>query len=110
MKSETITNETIFTINWAKEDPRSVKAYLDGRGDWRTLWWQLNCTIHRLLRYDASLEEVMLSYHSRHRRLTRSSFGFTWDFRTVLHAIICGGVTADVRQARTLAREERSPA
>ena len=42
MTIPTITNETIFTLDWSANDPRSVKAYLTGRGDGRTLWWLLN--------------------------------------------------------------------
>jgi hypothetical protein len=66
MKIDQITNETIFTIDWAKDDPRSVKAYLDGRGDGRTLWWRINHAIHRSIQPGASMEDVMYSFHSRH--------------------------------------------
>jgi len=46
MKTKEITNQTIFTIDWAKEDRRSVKAYLAGNGDGRVLWWNINRLAH----------------------------------------------------------------
>lgn len=70
MKIDQITNETIFTVDWAKDDPRSVKAYLTGRGDGRTLWWRINHAIHRVIHPGARLEDVMYSFHSRHGRTT----------------------------------------
>jgi hypothetical protein len=70
MKIDQITNETIFTIDWAKDDPRSVKAYLAGRGDGRTLWWRINHAIHRVIYPGTPLEDIMYAFHSRHGRTT----------------------------------------
>lgn len=83
MRTEMITNETIFTTNWAKHDRRSVKACLTGRADSRILWWKLSFAIHLLLRPKASLEEVMLSFHSRHHALTLISMTFLRDIGTI---------------------------
>ena len=42
MGTDNITNLTIFTTNCAKEDRREEKSYLNGKGDGRFLWWDIN--------------------------------------------------------------------
>ena len=70
MSTDKVTNLTIFTTDWAKEDPRSVKAYLDGKGDGRVLWWNINRWVHHHFWSKASLEKIMFYFHSRHQTLT----------------------------------------
>lgn len=110
MRTEMITNETIFSTEWAKDDRRSVKACLTGRADSRILWWELNCAIHRLLRPKASLEEVMLSYHSRHHAITLNSMTFLRVIGIIADVIISHGPIAGARQAIALAKKESFPA
>ena len=70
MSTDKVTNLTIFTTDWAKEDRRSVKAYLNGKGDGRVLWWNINRFIHQHCTPKASLEKIMFGLHSGHQILT----------------------------------------
>lgn len=99
MKTRAITNETIFTINWADQDPRSVKASLNGKGDGRVLWWEINQRIHRLVRPTAILEEIMFSFHSRHHAITLFILNFKIEVNRVAAIIRSEGVVAGIRNA-----------
>lgn len=99
MKTRAITNETIFTINWAEQDLRSVKASLNGKGDSRTLWWEINQRIHRLVRPTATLEEIMFSFHSRHHAITIFILNFKIEVDRVTAIIRSEGVVAGIRNA-----------
>jgi hypothetical protein len=70
MKTNAISNETIFTTNWADQDPRSVKASLNGRGDGRALWWKINRRIHQFMLPQKTSEDIIFSFHSRHHTVT----------------------------------------
>ena len=102
MKNMTITNSTIFTINWAERDRRSVKASLNGKGDGRVLWWEINQRIHRLVRPTATLEEIMFSFHSRHHAITLFFLKFRSDVDQVAAAIRSEGMVAGIRAAASL--------
>lgn len=102
MTPGTITNKTIFTINWAHGDPRSAKASLAGRGDGRALWWESNRSIHQLVRPRATSEEIMFSFHARHHRITLSILKFRFHVKAVFAAIRSEGVMAGFRTARSL--------
>ncbi len=99
MKTEKITNQTIFLIDWAKNDPRSVKAYLDGKGDGRVLWWKMNRLAHQLFRPKASLERIMFCFHSRHHALTLFSLKYWADVQKVTAVLQSHGVRAGIRAA-----------
>lgn len=89
-------------------DRRSVKAQLAGRGDWRPMWWALNCQLHRLLHPQASLEDRMMVFHQRHHRLTLWRVSLSMDYRELVQTIYRHGwregVTCVMRQ---LQRPER---
>lgn len=102
MRNRTITNKTIFTINWADGDRRSVKASLAGRGDGRTLWWEINRRLRKLLRPDATMEEIMFSFHSRHHAITLFLLKFRSDVNQVAAAIRSDGMAAGIRVAAPL--------
>jgi hypothetical protein len=99
MKTRAITNETIFTINWADQDPRAVKASLNGKGDGRVLWWEINQRIHRLVRPTGTLEEIMFSFHSRHHAITLFILNFKIEVNRVAAIIRSEGVVAGIRNA-----------
>lgn len=99
MKNKTITNQTIFTTNWAETDRRSVKASLSGRGDCRVLWWKINQRIHQLLRPVSTLEEVMFSFHSRHHAISLFFLQFEADVKKVAVVIQSDGLAAGIRCA-----------
>jgi hypothetical protein len=103
MKTRAIMNETIFTINWADQDPRSVKAILNGKGDSRVLWWEINQRIHRLVRPTATLEEIMSSFHSRHHAITLFILIFKMEVNHVAEIIRSEGVVAGIRNATYVA-------
>lgn len=105
MNTKEITNQTIFTIDWAKEDPRSVKAYLAGKGDGRVPWWNVNRLAHRLFRPQATLEEIMFHFHSRHHALTLFSLKYWADVQKVTTAIRSHGFMAGIRTAITSSSE-----
>jgi hypothetical protein len=99
MKNMTITNSTIFTTNWAEGDRRSVKASLNGKGDGRVLWWEINQRIHRLVRPTATLEEIMFSFHTRHHAITLFILNFKMEVNRVAAIIRAEGVVAGIRNA-----------
>lgn len=99
MKTRAITNKTIFTINWADQDPRSAKASLNGKGDGRVLWWEINQRIHRLVRPTATLDEIMFSFHSRHHAITVFILNFKMEVKRVAAIIRSEGVVAGTRNA-----------
>lgn len=56
--------------DFAGGDARSVKAALEGRGDYRVWWWNANVLVHRLINPAANMEAIMLGFHLRHYKLT----------------------------------------
>ena len=73
-------------------DPRSVKAYLAGRGDHRVFWWKLNFGLHRLIKPSASLEKIMLGYHTRHYHLTCAVLDFLESYIALRKSIAAHGL------------------
>ncbi|WP_312164995.1 hypothetical protein [Massilia timonae] len=99
MKTSMITNKNIFTTNWAQGDRRSVKASLVEHSNSRVLWWEINRRLHKLLRHDATLEEIMFSFHSRHHALTLFSLKYWADVQKVTATIRSHGFLAGIRTA-----------
>jgi hypothetical protein len=108
MKTTTITNQTIFTTNWAEGDWRSVKASLAGKGDHRVLWWKINQRIHQLVRPAATLEEIMFSFHARHHALSLFLLQFQADVKEVAAVIRSEGLVAGIRSAVSVTGENAS--
>ena len=107
MSTDKVTNLTIFTTDWAKEDRRSVKAYLNGKGDGRVLWWSINRFIHQHFRPKASLEKIMVCFHSRHQTLALFNLEYRAYVQEVAKAIQSEGVVAGIRLAISLAGKTR---
>lgn len=105
MNTKEITNRTIFTINWAKDDRRSVNAYLAGNGDSRVLWWHINRLAHQFLRPKASLEMIMFYFHSRHHAMTLLNLKYWADVKKVATVIHSRGILAGIRSAVSLSDE-----
>lgn len=99
MTNRTITNQTIFTSNWAKTDRRSLHASLSGRGDWRTIWWQMNLHVDHVLRPTATLEETMFGFHSRHHAITFFFLKLRSDVNKVASVIRTHGIVEGIRTA-----------
>lgn len=99
MKIWTISNETIFTTNWAEQDPRSVKASLNGKGDGRVLWWNINQRIHKLVSRQKTLEEIVFSFHSRHHAITHFVLNYRLEVNRVATIIRSDGLAAGIRKA-----------
>lgn len=99
MSTDKVTNLTIFITDWAKEDPRSVKAYLNGKGDGRVLWWNINRWIHQHSRPKASLEKIMFCFHSRHQTITLFNLEYRAYVQAVAKAIRSEGIVAGIRLA-----------
>lgn len=99
MSIDKVTNLTIFTIDWAKEDRRSVKAYLDDKGNGRVLWWNINRWLHQHFRPKTSLEKIMFCFHSRHQTLTLLNLEYRADVQVVAKKIQSEGVVAGIRLA-----------
>ena len=99
MKTRAISNETIFTTNWADQDPRSVKASLNGRGDGRALWWKINRRIHQLMLPKKTLEEIIFSFHSRHHTVTLFILNYKIEVARVLAIIRSKGLTSSIRNS-----------
>lgn len=95
----TITNENIFTTNWAEGDPRSVAASLAEKRDYRVLWWGINQHIHKLIRPAATLEEIMFSFHARHHAISLFFLQFQADVEEVAAVIQSEGLAAGIQSA-----------
>lgn len=61
-----------FGTDIAHNDPRSVHAYLAGKGDLRTAWWNLYSAVYMATVPGATLERAMYTFHRIHHRLTLS--------------------------------------
>ncbi|MGK5035695.1 hypothetical protein [Janthinobacterium sp. LB3P118] len=107
MSTDKVMNLTIFTTDWAKEDRRSVKAYLNGKGDGRVLWWNINRWAHQHFWSKASLEKIMFCFHSRHQTLTLLNLEYRADVQEVAKAIQSEGVVAGIRFAISSACKTR---
>jgi hypothetical protein len=105
MNIKEITNQTIFTTDWAKGDRRSVKAYLAGNGDGRVLWWNINRLTHQLFRPTASLAKIMFCFHSRHHVMTLLSLKYQADVQEVAKVIQSKGVMAGIRRGVSSSKE-----
>lgn len=99
MSTDNVTNITIFSIDWAKEDRRSVKAYLNGKNDGRVLWWKINRWIHQHLSPNASLEKIMFCFHSRQHNLTLLKLEYRAYVQEVAKAIQYEGAVAGIQLA-----------
>lgn len=53
-------------------DVRFERSFLSKKGNARTIWWNLNNLVQRLIYPFSNLEERMYSFHSRHQRWTLS--------------------------------------
>jgi hypothetical protein len=60
----------------AMKDPRSVHAYLAGKGDLRATWWNLYSAVYMAEVPSATLELAMISFHRLHHALTLSRLSF----------------------------------
>ena len=79
--------ESVWMQDVSASDRRSVKAYLAGRGDCRVTWWNLNASMHRILRPASSLESAMYHFHKRHGEFTLWRLAVAKDFWTVFAAV-----------------------
>lgn len=80
-------------------DRRSVKAQLTGRGDYRALWWHLNCVFHRLLNPQATLEQQMYAFHQRQHRWTIARLIRIRNIETIQGIMHRRGIFAGLRYA-----------
>jgi len=83
----------------AGKDPRSVHAYLNGKGDLRATWWNLYSAFYTALVPGATLERAMYSFHRLHHALTLSRLRFA-------HAVAT--TAADIEQNGVMSAAQRS--
>ena len=102
--ASTFSNSDIKNINWAKDDPRSVKYQLDGKGSIRAAWWSLFGSIFHFFNPKATTEQVMFAFHSIHHRITlyftRASLDARWLHKTIRNdgvGAALKGVAADLK-------------
>lgn len=81
-------------------DRRSVKAYLSGRGDFRTAWWLMFARVYSLALPHRGLEHAMYTFHSVHHRVTLAVAEFVRLRRGVERDIQSGGVLAALKNHR----------
>lgn len=75
--------QSVWMTDVSGSDRRSVKAQLAGRGDYRVAWWEFNCLLHRLFNPEATLEQMMYAFHSRHHALTFTRLQVLYDYRVL---------------------------
>lgn len=88
-----------WATNVSFMDPRSVQAHLSGRGDFRVMWWKLNCYIHRLMKPKTTLEQMMFSFHSRHHAMALFCLQMQHDYWQLFKMIKQHGLMAGIRCA-----------
>lgn len=65
-----------FGTDVIRNDPRSVRACLAGKGDLRVTWWNLFSAVYMGAVPGATLERAMCSFHSIHHAVTLSRLEF----------------------------------
>lgn len=81
-------------------DGRSVKAYLNGRGDLRTAWWLMFARVYGLALPQRGLEHAMYAFHTFHHRLTLAAAEFVSARNNVERDIQSGGLLAALKNYR----------
>lgn len=79
---------SIWGIDVARSDARSVGAWLDGRGDMRVAWWTFYSCVYMAVVPGADLERTMYSFHRMHHAITLS-----WLGSVELPGVVSGYVT-----------------
>jgi len=87
----------------ARSDRRSVAAYLAGRGDLRTAWWNLFCAAYMRVVPDATIERAMYTFHRFHQTITLARLEFAHSVAQTASDVEHRGIIAAVR--RSVARE-----
>ena len=83
----------------AGSDPRSVHAFLSGKGDLRAGWWNLFSAVYLWLVPGATMERAMFAFHSFHHALTLGRLSFVLAVQRTATDIERGGVVAAARSA-----------
>ena len=68
-------------------DPRSVKAYLAGRGDLRSWWWNV-CSAVLGFAKKQSLEQSMYDFHRAHHAMTFFILEYKRDAENKRHSLL----------------------
>jgi len=84
-------------------DPRSVHAYLRGKGDLRAAWWNVFSTVYLAIMPGASLERAMYSFHGLQHKLTLARLSFATSVREMSSDIEREGLLEALQ--RSFARE-----
>lgn len=90
----------------AGNDKRSVHAYLAGKGDLRTVWWNLYSGVYQIVVAGSNLEDAMYSFHRFHHTLTLFKLNYLIEARTTVEDLRHHGVIATVYK-RAIAPAER---
>lgn len=83
----------------ADGDRRSVRAFLDGKGDARTAWWNLFSWAYSKLVPGADLERAMYAFHRMHHALTLARLEFSASVNETAGHIERDGVLSAVRRS-----------
>lgn len=84
-------------------DPRSVHAYLRGKGDLRVMWWNVFSTVYLATVPGASLERAMYGFHSFQHKLTLTRLKFATSINETASDIEREGLLEALQ--RSIARE-----
>lgn len=79
-------------------DPRSVRAYLAGKGDLRSAWWNLFSTVYMAIVPDATLTHAMFTFHRFHHALTIGRMTFAASVRATASDLEQEGFVNAVRK------------
>ncbi|CAN7644032.1 hypothetical protein [Massilia sp. LjRoot122] len=83
----------------AKNDRRSVHAWLRGKGDLRGAWWNLYSRVYLAAVPGADLERAMYSFHCIHHAMTLGWLSYVMSVRKTSADIRHVGLIAAVRAA-----------
>lgn len=83
---------SVWMVDAAASDRRSVKFYLGGGFSIRVAWWTIFSTVHQLFSRSGSLEAAMIRYHRIHHAVTLAVIRNVHETRALSAAITRDGV------------------
>jgi hypothetical protein len=80
-------------------DRRSVRASLEGRGDFRSTWWRLYSRVYLAIVPGANMKRAMYAYHRMHHAITLGWLGYRVSVRTTAKDIRTRGLVVAIKNA-----------
>lgn len=90
---------SVWGVDVACSDRRSVRASLSGAGGFRAVWWNVFSAAYMAIVADATLERAMFAFHRFHHSATLSRLRFARSVTITANDIRNNGIVAATCQA-----------